>query len=404
MLIKNIKSCFTQLSRKRGIRMYCSSEKVKFMNTIWYMIVRSDDSSIIAEPTKYLKHKTNINGSPNTVKFIAYSLSFYYCYLDELNLSVLDVLEMKKQAQVEHFVNFLKWLKGGNHCENNRIPRNKTCNSYLKSVFGYYEFLHESYENIPSLKALEQRRISCSGKAGVRFQKTINKFPHLLQEENSVGKTIEEDKLIAVLKAQSNPRNKLLILIPAETGLRIGELLGIRFSQDIDYENHTLEVNYRENNVNNARSKNAEIRRVKISDETFDLLLLYISENQELLYKADYLFINLFGNNKGKPMNINSVYSVLKTIEKQTGIKITPHMLRHYFANERRKAGWSLLEISTALGHKHISTTEKYMNISNKEMIEATDEYFKNHHLHSVLDIFDEIVHPVQPQEPNEPK
>ena len=38
-------------------------------------------------------------------------------------------------------------------------------------------------------------------------------------------------------------------------------------------------------------------------------------------------------------------------------------MLRHYFANERRKSGWDLPLISKALGHKHISTTESYLNL-----------------------------------------
>ena len=33
--------------------------------------------------------------------------------------------------------------------------------------------------------------------------------------------------------------------------------------------------------------------------------------------------------------------------------------------------------ISKALGHKHISTTEKYLNIGTDELVEATDEYYK---------------------------
>lgn len=33
-------------------------------------------------------------------------------------------------------------------------------------------------------------------------------------------------------------------------------------------------------------------------------------------------------------------------------LKSTPHMLRHYFANMRKQAGWELEMISQALGHK----------------------------------------------------
>ena len=63
-------------------------------------------------------------------------------------------------------------------------------------------------------------------------------------------------------------------------------------------------------------------------------------------------------------------------LHKKTGIKVTPHMLRHYFANERRKSGWDLLLISKALGHKNISTTEKYLNINVDELTEASEEFY----------------------------
>ncbi len=62
-------------------------------------------------------------------------------------------------------------------------------------------------------------------------------------------------------------------------------------------------------------------------------------------------------------MNVEAVYSMLKRMDKKTGIKITPHMLRHYFGNERRKAGWSLELIQLAYGHRHIQTTINYLDI-----------------------------------------
>ena len=66
-------------------------------------------------------------------------------------------------------------------------------------------------------------------------------------------------------------------------------------------------------------------------------------------------------------------------IEKKTGIKVTPHMLRHYFANTRRKAGWKLELISQALGHRHIETTMKYLNITEEELMEASDAFYSQH-------------------------
>ena len=52
-------------------------------------------------------------------------------------------------------------------------------------------------------------------------------------------------------------------------------------------------------------------------------------------------------------------------------------MLRHYFANERRKAGWDILLISKALGHAKIETTENYLHIEDEELEAASDAYFE---------------------------
>ena len=79
------------------------------------------------------------------------------------------------------------------------------------------------------------------------------------------------------------------------------------------------------------------------------------------------------GKYAGKPMQDSGVRSLMERLEKKTGIKVTPHMLRHYFANTRRKAGWKLELISQALGHRHIETTMKYLNITEEELMEASD-------------------------------
>ena len=45
----------------------------------------------------------------------------------------------------------------------------------------------------------------------------------------------------------------------------------------------------------------------------------------------------------------------------------------------RRKAGWRLEMISEALGHKHLETTVKYLNIVDDELLEASDAYYAKH-------------------------
>lgn len=78
-------------------------------------------------------------------------------------------------------------------------------------------------------------------------------------------------------------------------------------------------------------------------------------------------------------MKVDSVYDMFGRIEKKTGIKLTPHMLRRYFAMERWNAGWPLELVSQALGHRHLETTIKYLSIMDDKLIEASNDFFEKH-------------------------
>lgn len=349
-------------------------DKIKDADRV-YFFIRTEDMLIVEEPSKFLKFKMLSHSSPNTLRRLAYAMSYYFKFLHERQIDIEVVLHMKYADQYEHFEEYLQWLSAGLHTKRANRPRNSTCNSYLQLVFEFYEFLSRQYQK-ENLKVLEDRVVGYSSSAGVRFRKNIKTFRGYLPAEESKGRTIEKENIICLLKACENIRDKLLILILAETGLRIGEILGIRYGRDIDYDTKSLCVVFREDNSNEARAKNAEYRKAKISNETYDLLMIYITENRKLLQKSEYLFVNMHGDNIGTPLKAQAVYSVFRTLEKRCGIKVTPHMLRHFFANERRKAGWSLDKISAALGHRHLNTTEKYMNIEDEEMENAMNTYF----------------------------
>ena len=53
--------------------------------------------------------------------------------------------------------------------------------------------------------------------------------------------------------------------------------------------------------------KNAEFRRAKISDATFDILMFYIEDYKELIFGQEYLFINVSGDYVGQPFKGSGV-------------------------------------------------------------------------------------------------
>lgn len=214
---------------------------------------------------------------------------------------------------------------------------------------------------------------------GVQKKLRYQSFKGYLKAEERNVRPAEHEEIITILQACTNCRDQLLILLIAETGFRIGEILGVDYVHDIDYQHHMVGVYFRDDNENDARAKNAEYRKAKISEETYEFLMYYLAEYRELLQHQRFLFINITGKTAGQPLKVDSVYDMLNRMEKKTQIDLTPHMLRRYFANMRRKAGWRLELIQQALGHKHINTTIKYLNIVDDELLEASQEFYEKH-------------------------
>ena len=345
--------------------------------TIVYFIIRdTSNNSIVPLPTKYLKYKKNLGRKKKTLKNLALKLTWYLNYIEDNKLTVNKVLELSAFEQQEHFTSYLHFIRAGRHTTSGKCPDNNTANDYLRSIFDFYDFVILEYDNGTALKVLRDSTFVYTNSIGLRYAKTVKTFHGYLPREEHHAKSITEDDLHTLISSARTKRDKLLLLLLEETGFRIGEILGSKYTTDIDFENKKVFVRYRETNPNGAYAKYAEERGARISNSTFDLLMIYLTDTTELRKNTDYLFVSESGPSKGKPLTLSVVNSLFERLEKRCGISVHSHMLRHYFANERRKAGWDMAQISTSLGHKNIATTEAYLNVEDDELAEANDNYF----------------------------
>ena len=291
-----------------------------------------------------------------------------------------DVYQLDYETQFDHFSGFLRWLKSGIHKENHgRQPNHGTCNAYLKDVFRLYIFAELGEAKEGKLSVLTYNQITVANAAGVKRTLRCKAFKGYFKEEERNVRAAEMCEIRTILEACTNCRDQVLILLTAELGFRIGEILGIDYTRDIDYQNHEIKVDFRDDNENDARAKNAEERRGQVSSDTFDFLLYYLSEYWNIIQKQNYLFVNIKGETRGKPMKMDSVYDMFERMEKKTGIKITPHMLRRYYANMRWEADWPLEMISQALGHQHLDTTIRYLNVMDDKLKTASREFYSRY-------------------------
>ncbi|MCX6006911.1 MAG: tyrosine-type recombinase/integrase [Chloroflexi bacterium] len=139
-------------------------------------------------------------------------------------------------------------------------------------------------------------------------------------------------------------RNKAMILVLVDCGLRLAELLNIRMS-NIDMQQQLLKVD----------GKTGE-RVVRFGSTTAKALFRYMKSRQALNGHSDELWIT----GDGTALKDSSVETLFIKLSKKTGIAVHQHLLRHTFATLWLKNGGDSLMLQRLLGHTTLMITNRY--------------------------------------------
>ena len=132
---------------------------------------------------------------------------------------------------------------------------------------------------------------------------------------------------------------RTIILLIAETGLRISEVLSLR-PLDFDKANKIITIS----------GKGSRLRHCYYSNRIADMLNKY--------YRYTNKCDNLFSGNER--VIRKKIWMALH--KHSNAIKTSPHILRHSFATHLISNGMSLINLQGILGHSDITTTRKYIN------------------------------------------
>lgn len=261
------------------------------------------------------------------------------------------------------------------------------------------------------IKAVYSLSKSTMQKALLRGYINYNPFDYGLKRPKgkptkSKERIIAEDDLKRLLKVvQTNPRFRVIVPMLLFTGMRIGELLGL-FWTDVDFDNKIIHVqrsvteNYRELmsgiivkdgvRLDETKTENSK-RDIPVNDTVIKLLnewFMYREHPQQLAWKNKIIENNnlnlIFPNSNGKLMNYNTLYDSLKDFldKNQLGsCDIIFHKFRHNYATHLLESGVDLDVVSNLLGHANIETTANtYITVRLRpklKAIELHDEYLK---------------------------
>lgn len=331
-------------------------------------IVLSDEGQPLVAVNDYLLYLHHLGRSPNTVRAYAHHLRLLHEFLSERQLPW-------KQVVLNNLASFVGWLRQSS-CAN-RQRSNATINVILAAVGSFYEY----QDRLGTETAIGRSRRFGAKSPYKPFLHHISRQQTLRQSVMRVRTTKRLPKMLAaadvqrLLDACTHLRDRLLLSLLYESGMRIGQALGLRHA-DIRSFDGEIEIVPR-SNLNGARTKSRSPYVVHVSKEAMSLYADYlVHEYKDSAH--DYVFVNWWGGRIGAPMSYATVIDLFRTLGARTDLKVTPHMFRHTHATELLRAGWDAAYVQKRLGHAHIQTTTSiYAHLSGEDLGEAYARYLQ---------------------------
>jgi integrase/recombinase XerD len=172
-------------------------------------------------------------------------------------------------------------------------------------------------------------------------------------------KAIDPDDLNRLLEVCGGFRDRAILMVLADTGLRASGLVSLSID-DVDFASHTLRV----------AEKQARTRQVPFSLGTERVIIEWCRHRP---LDAEKLFCTVHGGE----MTYWGLRQVIRRLAIRAGFtdeRCNLHSLRHFAAREYLRNGGSLPALATILGHKSITTTSNYYAVyTSGELAEVHD-------------------------------
>ena len=201
----------------------------------------------------------------------------------------------------------------------------------------------------------------------------VNESPVFNIEINKVEKafpetlTNKEVKLLLLQpdsSTQKGLRDKAMLEVLYATGMRVSELIGLKIHN----------VNLQLGIIHISSDKGERV--IPMYPEALASVTEYMTNVRKLLI-YDKTVDELFVNTNGKPMTRQGFWKIIKFYAGKAKIEkeITPHTLRHSFAEHLLENGAPLSDIKEILGHSDISSTQIYAQMLKSKYAQSYKKY-----------------------------
>lgn len=221
---------------------------------------------------------------------------------------------------------------------------NRTLARFLTALKGFQTYLTriERYDgrvfSIPTLKYARPLQSFLPQQDALR----------LTEEDSGEGGTADQ-----FLRS----RNRLLLVLLYATGLRRAEIARLNLA-DLDLGAGLIRT----------VGKGNKERQVPIGDSTLPELRAYLEERELLLSKLGSGTTSLFLSRNGQLLSLRTINRLVLAWGLRTGVRVTPHMLRHSYATHLLENGADIRLIKELLGHASLATTQQYTHLTAEKL------------------------------------
>ena len=343
-------------------------------NQYSWLVLGNDDLPIkpIESFIRYLNHTEK---SPHTLRCYANHLKLFWDFL---------VFRQKEWTEVtiSDFAHFVYWLR--THAPNvvylqqddNAKRTESTVNTMLAAISSFYRY-HNQLGNT-TIQLTEAFNLPVNKYKSLLYHifknKPIQKRIISLKQPKNLPQTLSQQQVTTLIEVCANSRDRFLVSLLYETGLRIGQALALRHT-DIKSWDNEIHVIYRKNNVNQVRNKTLPANIIHVSAALMQLYSEYVLMDCKNI-ENEYVFINFLTD---EPLHYSAIRKLFLRLSKKTGFRITPHMLRHTHVTELIRTGWDAALVQKRLGHASVQTTlDTYSHVDQEDLKRAFQQYQAN--------------------------
>jgi len=320
-------------------------------------------------------HLEETHTSPNTIKAYVRHIARLGSYLNAHQCDFRDITI----PSYDRFLQWVPWaIRQTAACTDNILVFNRQPSLQLSAsirnqihlaVKAFYRYLlnrdefeiavsdkptryagHQAYksflEHLNQRKTTKQKDRYLQGDLS-RYRKKISDY------------RLTPEEVLALIQQCHLMRDAFLIVLLYNTGMRIGEALGLRHD-DMDVTQNIVWIVPRDDNENGAHAKSNRTRPIPVHADVTHMYEDFITSDE---YAAafesgtPYVFCNVKHGAIGRALSLSYANKLQCLLEQRSKITFNWHMFRHTHASEAIADGYSLLEIADRLGHVSPQTT-----------------------------------------------